>query len=53
MSDTYSIQCNCGTVKMTLTGEPKVRGVCHCEDCRELLESPFMRLRPGNRNRRS
>ena len=41
MSDSYNIQCNCGTVKMTLTGEPKVRGVCHCEDCRELLDIPF------------
>lgn len=26
---------------MTLTGEPRVRGTCHCGDCRTLLDVPF------------
>ncbi len=41
MTAEYHIQCDCGTVKATLRGEPKVRGFCHCEDCRELLKIPY------------
>ena len=41
MSETYEVGCDCGAVRMTLTGEPRVRGVCHCEDCRELLDVPY------------
>ena len=41
MTDQYHVQCDCGTVKLTLTGEPRVRGFCHCEDCRELLKIPY------------
>ena len=37
----YSVNCDCGAVQMALTGEPRVRGYCHCEDCRELLKIPF------------
>lgn len=37
----YLVNCDCGTVQMTLSGEPRVRGYCHCEDCRELLKIPF------------
>lgn len=40
-SNEYRIECDCGTVKVTLTGEPKVRGYCHCEDCRDLLKIPY------------
>ena len=41
MSGQYQVACDCGTVKATLSGEPKVRGFCHCEDCRELLQIPY------------
>ena len=41
MSETYHVKCDCGSVKLTLTGEPRVRGYCHCEDCRELLDIPY------------
>ncbi len=41
MTDQYQIQCDCGSVKFSLSGEPVVRGVCHCEDCRELLKIPY------------
>ena len=41
MTDEFNVQCECGTVTLTLTGAPRVRGVCHCEDCRELLKIPF------------
>ena len=37
----YKIQCNCGSTELTITNNPKVRGICHCEDCRELLDVPF------------
>lgn len=41
MTDTYTVHCECGASSLTMTGEPKVRGICHCEDCRELLQIPF------------
>ncbi len=41
MSNEYRIECDCGSVKAILTGEPRVRGFCHCEDCRELLKIPY------------
>lgn len=41
MPGQYQIACDCGTVKASLSGEPKVRGFCHCEDCRELLQVPY------------
>ena len=41
MTDKYQLQCDCGTVRFSLEGEPRVRGFCHCEDCRELLKIPY------------
>ena len=41
MSEQYHVKCDCGAVKLTLSGEPRVRGFCHCEDCRELLDIPY------------
>ncbi len=41
MNPNYDVTCDCGAVAMRLTGEPRVRGVCHCEDCRELLDVPY------------
>jgi len=41
MSNQYSVECDCGAVSLILSGEPKVRGFCHCEDCRDLLKIPY------------
>jgi hypothetical protein len=41
MEKQYLIQCECGSVKLSLTGVPRVKGYCHCEDCRDLLDVPF------------
>ena len=41
MSQTFTVSCDCGTVTLKLHGEPRVRGFCHCEDCRELLKIPY------------
>ena len=41
MPDQYVIECDCSTVKLRLHGEPRVRGYCHCEDCRSLLKIPY------------
>ena len=40
-SNQYQISCDCEAVKVTLSGEPRVRGFCHCEDCRDLLKIPY------------
>lgn len=37
----YQVECDCSTVKLTMRGEPRVRGFCHCEDCRDLLKIPY------------
>ncbi len=37
----YEIHCECGAVAAQLSGSPRVRGHCHCEDCRELLDVPY------------
>ncbi len=37
----YRVQCDCASVGLPLTGEPVVRGFCHCEDCRSLLKIPY------------
>ncbi len=37
----YQIHCQCGSVAGVLTGSPRVKGHCHCEDCRDLLDMPF------------
>ena len=37
----YQIHCECGAIRAELSGSPRVKGHCHCEDCRELLDIPF------------
>jgi hypothetical protein len=37
----YQVKCTCGAVQIEMQGDPKVRGFCHCEDCRELLNVPY------------
>ncbi|TCL08945.1 glutathione-dependent formaldehyde-activating enzyme [Shimia isoporae] len=37
----YHVTCDCGAVGMSLTGEPRVRGHCHCQACRTLLNTPY------------
>jgi hypothetical protein len=49
MSSVYEIHCQCGEVHLRMEGEPRVRGFCHCEDCRELLNVPFHSVTVWNR----
>ena len=37
----YELACDCGSVKIEMEGEPRVRGTCHCGDCRTLLQTPY------------
>ena len=41
MSDQYKVQCDCGSVEVSMIGAPKVHAYCHCEDCRALLDVPY------------
>ncbi len=34
--------CNCGKVRISLEGEPKRAGLCHCLTCRRESGGPFM-----------
>ena len=49
MSDEhYDLACTCGSVLLRVTGEPRVRGTCHCTDCRALLKIPFHEVTAWN-----
>jgi hypothetical protein len=37
----YKVSCDCGSVELSMTGYPKIKAYCHCEDCRNLLQVPF------------
>lgn len=37
---TYSGTCFCGSVKLTVTGEPAAMGYCHCKSCRSWSAGP-------------
>lgn len=37
----YAVSCDCGQVELRLEGEPRVRGYCHCQACRTLLDVPY------------
>ena len=37
----FRANCTCGKIEISMQGKPKVRGFCHCEDCRELLNVPY------------
>ena len=41
MGQLYTVGCDCGAVTIKLRGEPRVRGYCHCNDCRDLLKIPY------------
>jgi hypothetical protein len=36
----YKGACFCGTVQLTVTGEPAAMGYCHCESCRTWSAGP-------------
>jgi len=42
MSDamTHKGKCFCGSVEITVTGEPVAMGYCHCSSCREWSAGP-------------
>jgi hypothetical protein len=37
----YSGACLCGRVRLSVHGEPKRVGICHCTDCRQESGSAF------------
>ena len=41
MAERYQFSCDCGAVEFQCEGPPKVRGFCHCEDCRNFLKVPY------------
>ena len=41
MSKQYKVQCDCGSVGVSMEGAPRVHAFCHCEDCRALLDVPY------------
>jgi len=41
MARTYEGQCYCGQVKVRVTGEPRMQGLCHCTSCRSWHGAPF------------
>ncbi|UCB54898.1 MAG: GFA family protein [Thiotrichales bacterium] len=49
MRKTYQIHCEYDGVKVSLTGSPRVKGYCHCEDCRDLLNVPFHSVTAWNK----
>jgi len=40
----YKVRCDCGSVELEMTGKPVVHAFCHCQDCRDLLDTPFNSL---------
>jgi len=40
MTAHYEGSCFCGTVKITVSGEPVAMGYCHCDSCRMWAASP-------------
>jgi hypothetical protein len=36
----YNGSCFCGSVQLTVTGEPAAAGYCHCESCRRWSAGP-------------
>ena len=50
MDNHYRIHCECGRVTLELSGSPRVKGYCHCEDCRALLNVPFHSVTAWNKD---
>ena len=36
--------CLCGQIKLTISGEPMMAGVCHCKNCQKQTGSAFSTL---------
>ena len=41
MAHSYTVTCDCTSTEMVLNGVPRVRGHCHCQACRTLLDVPY------------
>ncbi|GAA5524918.1 hypothetical protein Maes01_01477 [Microbulbifer aestuariivivens] len=41
MPGVYRFSCDCGAIAFQCEGPPRVRGFCHCEDCRGFLKVPY------------
>ena len=47
----YNASCSCGNIEISMEGTPRVRGFCHCEDCRELLNVPYHSVNAWDNNK--
>ena len=36
------VQCNCGAVRMELSGEPVAQFYCHCDDCQKAVGAAYL-----------
>lgn len=48
---TYKGRCFCGSVELSVEGEPEGMGYCHCDSCRNWAAAPvnaFTLWKPGN-----
>lgn len=50
-TETYKLKCTCGQIEISMKGEPKVRGYCHCQDCRDLLNIPYHSVNAWEKDR--
>ena len=50
-NEVFSAHCSCSKIKVSMQGLPKVRGFCHCEDCRELLNVPYHSVNAWEHNK--
>ena len=46
----FKTECSCSQIKVTMIGEPRVSGYCHCNDCRELLNIPYHSVNAWEKN---
>ena len=42
MTDKHTGQCYCGQVKIAVSGQPGMQGLCHCASCRAWQGAPFI-----------
>lgn len=38
----FQVQCNCGAVKLEITGEPVAQFYCHCDDCQAVHGAAYV-----------
>ena len=44
-----TVSCDCGEVRLQLSGSPRVRAYCHCDSCRVLHGEPLVAVTAWDR----